>query len=400
MRFYSKCLLIFVCSFLCCNTALCEELLQSKRLQQISNKIASLESERATLAAEMLANDKLLAQLGSEIKSVQANIASGKNELVRLEAVLEDLSSEIQDYSDRQQDALRQSGKRLKAMYVLGGGQQMSLVLASQGKAGLGQISRYMSAIRAHERAALFELKRLGGERLKRVDELNARKQELETLQINAERQQSELRSKQSGLEMAKVTFQKQRASKARILSELRAESLRIETVLSSLVSTEQPKNMIIAEDSEKSLAQVKKEPQVALAPAVDLLSVGFGAPVQGALVAKYGSQVSDGLEQLNKSKGLGYIVAGGKEVRAVATGTASFVGTLGSYGSVVILDHGNRTHTLYSQLASSGVILGGIVQQNDIIGSISALTPGRPYNFYFELRKEGKAIDPKPYLR
>ena len=379
-----------------------DEAPQSERLNEISLKISSLQAEQKELSANMAANEKLSLQLSQEIMAVQESLKNNSGDLEDLRKDTSRLTSEISDYAERYNDLAAQSAARLKAMYMLGGGQQMALTLTSEGKASLGQVTHYMNAIRSHEISNLAELKRLSSERSKRIEELEVKKQEVLSLQEKAQQQQEELKKKQLGLEAAKSNLKKQRANKTKILSELRAEALRIETVLSSLAVSETPR--LPAEDSTNESAKSPDARSLDSVQAAEIQMQGLGdkflAPVNGTIVTRFGSQVSDGLEQLSKSKGLGFAVPEGQEVRAVGAGKASFVGTLGTYGSVIIIDHGNRTHTLYSQLGSTMVVLGQEVRQGDVIAKTTTATAGRAFNLYFELRKEGKAIDPKPFLR
>jgi septal ring factor EnvC (AmiA/AmiB activator) len=67
-------------------------------------------------------------------------------------------------------------------------------------------------------------------------------------------------------------------------------------------------------------------------------------------------------------------------------------------YDTVVIIDHGERSYSLYGRLGKSHVKQGDLVQRRDVIGVTSAAdSKGR--NFYFETRKNGAPVDPGSVL-
>jgi septal ring factor EnvC (AmiA/AmiB activator) len=385
-------------------TAFADEPLQSERLKEINLKVAALQDEQKSLGINMSANEKALSKLTLEITNVQERMQANSTELKNLREASTKISVEIDDYTLRYKELEDQSSARLRALYMMGGGSQMAIKVSSEGRAGLSQISHYMGALRAHEVSSLAELKRLGQERTIRIEALSAKSKELEKLNKEATDQHEELRAKQLQLENTKATLKKQRNAKVKVLSELRAEALRLETVLSSLLESgdggAQNDGDTIFTDKSKD-QRLEKAETSEVAPVVgDGLSSKFPPPVRGPIVTKYGARVSDGLEQQVASKGLGFAAPVGQDVVAVGDGQVSFVGVLGAYGNVIIIDHNFRVCTLYSQLASISVERGQTLKSGDIIGKTGELTAPKPFNLYFELRKQGLALDPKPFMQ
>ena len=379
--------------------------LESERLKELNQKIKSLQDERKAISAGMQANEKFSSQLTQEITVVQEGLRLSAAEISNFQAASSRLSLEVADFEERYKDLSRQSSARLRAMYMLGGGQQMSLSMVSQGKASLGQITHYMNALRSHEVSNLSELQRLKLERLKRVSDLELKKVELQAIYEKSRKQQEDLRKKQSDLELTRAALKKQASGKTRILSELRSEVLRIETVLSSIL---QSPDLSLQSDSKSNQAKQSEDAAIVSELKQQMpsrssgqgLAAKFLAPVRGKIVVQYGSLIADGSDQPMKSKGLCFTAPDGQDIQAVGSGTVSFVGVLGDYGSVVILDHGNRMYSLYSQIANISVSLGQQIEDRQVLGTIGPIVAPRLYNLYFEIRKEGKVIDPKPYLR
>lgn len=75
--------------------------------------------------------------------------------------------------------------------------------------------------------------------------------------------------------------------------------------------------------------------------------------------------------EQIDTAYHLGYDLSVTKQypIEAANSGTVAFVGALGIYGNVVILDHGLGLFTLYGHMSSIDVKVGDSIKQRQILG-------------------------------
>lgn len=96
-----------------------------------------------------------------------------------------------------------------------------------------------------------------------------------------------------------------------------------------------------------------------------------------------------------DESDGTGLEMAGrsGTAVRAVAAGRVAFADRYGSYGRLVILDHGNRYYTVYGGLGQSDVRVGDDVSRSARLGSLDV----EP--LYFEVRRGTRNQDARSWL-
>jgi septal ring factor EnvC (AmiA/AmiB activator) len=85
--------------------------------------------------------------------------------------------------------------------------------------------------------------------------------------------------------------------------------------------------------------------------------------------------------------------------VLAVHPGTVSYAEPFTGFGNLVILDHGGNTFSLYGYLASIGVSRGASVEAGAEIGRVGA-APAGPAALYFEVRVDGRSVDPVQWLR
>jgi septal ring factor EnvC (AmiA/AmiB activator) len=91
---------------------------------------------------------------------------------------------------------------------------------------------------------------------------------------------------------------------------------------------------------------------------------------------------------------GLELIAPPGTAVRAVFPGRVAFADRYDTFGSVVIVDHGDHFYTLLGDLASMDVRVGDDLSAGARIGTI-----GPASVLYFEIRKGASTLDPAPWL-
>lgn len=86
-----------------------------------------------------------------------------------------------------------------------------------------------------------------------------------------------------------------------------------------------------------------------------------------------------------------------GTPVRAAAAGRVAFSDRYGSYGRLVILDHGDGYYTVYGGLGAVEVRVGDDLSREARIGSIG--TDYSPSALFFEVRKGTRTLEPRPWL-
>jgi murein DD-endopeptidase MepM/ murein hydrolase activator NlpD len=89
-------------------------------------------------------------------------------------------------------------------------------------------------------------------------------------------------------------------------------------------------------------------------------------------------------------------------DVRAAEGGTVTAAGWLTGYegyGNVVTVDIGSGYSLLYAHLSVARVVPGQWVSPGDAIGQAGCTGSCTGTHLHFELRKNGVAIDPFPYL-
>jgi murein DD-endopeptidase MepM/ murein hydrolase activator NlpD len=88
-----------------------------------------------------------------------------------------------------------------------------------------------------------------------------------------------------------------------------------------------------------------------------------------------------------------------GDDARCTANGRVVFAGWSGGYGNCVRIAHGNSLETLYGHLSRISVKVGQEVTVGQKIGEVGSTGRSTGTHLHYEIRKNGKAINPISYL-
>jgi septal ring factor EnvC (AmiA/AmiB activator) len=116
--------------------------------------------------------------------------------------------------------------------------------------------------------------------------------------------------------------------------------------------------------------------------------------PAPGIVIAEFGPLSGGG-----QRNGVEISLAEGRPVHAIHEGAVAYADQFTGYGSLVIVDHGEGTYSLYGHLESLDVKRGDRVDPQTQIGASGRNPSGNPA-LYFELRIDGKPVDPLQWLK
>ena len=125
----------------------------------------------------------------------------------------------------------------------------------------------------------------------------------------------------------------------------------------------------------------------------------GLNLPVQGRVIQPYGRQKVSDFEDMIFSKGVEYSTAADSPVVAISMGRVMHVGRMPGYGTIVILDHGERYYSLYGRLGAVSVEKGTVVEKGFPLAKTSQ-PDQKGRNFYFEIRRNGSPVNPQDYFK
>ena len=85
--------------------------------------------------------------------------------------------------------------------------------------------------------------------------------------------------------------------------------------------------------------------------------------------------------------------------VAAVHEGVVAYAAPFAGFGNLVIVDHGSQAFSLYGYLSQVGVQRGARVAHGQPVG-VTGTSPTGAAALYFELRVDGRAVDPLQWLK
>ena len=92
-----------------------------------------------------------------------------------------------------------------------------------------------------------------------------------------------------------------------------------------------------------------------------------------------------------------GYTPIGVSFIRPISGG--SFVNWKGSYGKLIVIDHGSGVQTYYAHLSAWQVYTGQSVSQGQVIGNVGSTGNSTGPHLHIEVRLNGVALNPEKYI-
>lgn len=413
---------------------------ESVALSKYEAEVARLQKEREALEREIVG-----------IKKAQQVLENEERESM---AELERLREEHERTLLREQELRALSRKRLRAMYQFQPQRVNSALLSALMTSASGtnsvdtltppQANYLLARLRSTDQSMLAQLGEALSQQHTRSKELSARSDQLASLKAQKQAKAQALHAERSKLQsLLKLSAQRKAEAEGRVMS-LQAESLRLEQVLVSLMADE-PRRLSASElaDARAALGTADSEVIEGLAGAYDgsiepvkrlsrsapssgaslprSSEVGPGksgsidrrpfdgpgiraqrkqltVPVRGTVVRGFGKQRHKEFSDLVFQRGIEVLVRKDLFVRAIAPGRVLFVGSLPGYGTVVLIDHGQRSHSLYGRLGPVEVAPGLDVERGQEIASLEP-ADRRGSNFYFEVRENSAPVNPRVFF-
>ncbi len=124
-----------------------------------------------------------------------------------------------------------------------------------------------------------------------------------------------------------------------------------------------------------------------------------FMWPVNGKISSPFGYRIHPILKERKLHTGIDISAPHGTPVRAANTGVVIKAGPAGSYGNMVMVDHGGGIVTLYAHNSSLAVGTGASVQKGQVISYVGSTGSSTGNHLHFEVRVNGEYKNPMGWL-
>ena len=341
------------------------------RLAALQREAEALLTQERSLLAELRKLEVDRAIKATQLEQIVRQVAGVQAQLATATARTEALKGE----ADRQRPDV---DARLVQIYKLGRAGYWRLLLDVKDLREIGRAYRTAAALGRIDRDRVEEHRRTMAALVKERGELQARAKELTALQRKARDASVAVERVVTARTELVKSIDTRRDLNAQLTGELQDAQRKLQATLTQ----------IAAGRPAAATALPIRPFQGALPwPAADgVLSARFGPRAQGVA----GPMVRNGIE---------VSVPEGHLVHAVHEGTVAFADLFSGYGTLVIVDHGDKIFSLYGHLGSAAVQKGDHVDASTTVGLAGRNPSGNP-SLYFELRVDGKPVDPVQWLK
>ena len=125
-------------------------------------------------------------------------------------------------------------------------------------------------------------------------------------------------------------------------------------------------------------------------------LNVNLIRPVSGTITSRFGAVSSI---RVNKHTGLDIGAPTGTKIKACAGGTVTFSGYKGSYGYMIVINHGNGVETYYAHCSKLYAGVGQKVSQGEVVAAVGNTGNSTGPHLHLEVRVNGVAYNPQNYV-
>lgn len=347
------------------------------RLDEVTRAIVELKEQLEASRVDHRKEQAQLQQLDLAIQ--QANLEFRALQQRRNEHLgeLETLQHQRADYLASLDERLEQLSEQVRSSYRMGGQSRMKLVLNQDDPVQLGRMLAYYDYLNRAQ--------------VEKISGLREALTTLEGMQQSIDRELSRIKGVQNEQRVVLEALNQQREERKILLAEL---SSQINSEAAQLQELE--RNRRDLEALLERLGNVLSDIPADLGSRVGMAKQKgrLPMPVKGPVRNAFGQRRVAGL------RWQGWLIGAetGTEVNAVAYGRVAFADWLRGYGLLMIIEHGQGYLSLYAHNESLLREAGAWVEPGETI-SVVGSNPGSGQGLYFELRKNGKAIDPASWV-
>ncbi len=348
--------------------------LQTKQ-QELQNQINEATGELEDVQSDLSDNLQQVQKLDERIESSQAELDELNTQITELQTSIDEISAKLEQEEETYDNQKNLLDKRLVAMYEEGETSYLDVILSSSSLAEFLSNYAYLSEIAKYENELLLDIQ--------------SRKKEIELEKEKLANNQEQL-----------ATIKANQTKTARILENTKTVR---ENFIAKL-SDEEKNIQAQIDEYNRQFAEVNAEILKLALEGLDTQYIGgvFAWPTPGytRITSKYGMRTHPitGVYKLHTGVDIGAPM--GASFVAANDGVVVKAGYNGAYGNMVIIDHGGGIQTLYAHGSEIMVNVGDVVKKGEtVVLKVGSTGYSTGAHAHFEVRINGKTVDPMPYI-
>ena len=352
--------------------------------QKAESELQSVKSEIDRVTRQVSEEQVERDRLTQELRTAEVSVGKARQSLEAIRHERAERSARRATLANEKHDAQASIAKertelagQLRAAYLIGHEEPLKLLLNQQDPARAGRMFVYYSYF-GRERADEIHAIEANVTRLEELDtELAEQDARLADLEKQQKTQLSEVERARQQRAVVLVNLENESHSNAQNLERLRNQQAGLEKLLRELREAMAKYPL----DTNSAFGQIRGK---------------LAWPVAGHLVARFGETRAGGV----KWDGVLVATERGASVRAVYQGRVIYSDWLPGLGLLTIIDHGDGYMSLYGHNERLYKAVGDKVAAGDEIASAGDSGGSARPELYFEIRKAGKPVDPKPWFK
>ena len=373
-----------------------QNLRQSIKEQEI--RLAEQKKERTQLVSDLKQQETEIAKL---LTSIEKNNAT----LNKLNKEISQLIKQIDELNIKQQQQRRTLAKQLETAFKLGKNTGFELIFASEQSERNERLITYFGYINDAREQHINALRET-------QLQLNEKKLALQKKQVSQQTLQTKQKQEQVGLEKNRQDRKKtitSLESSMQVNQQKLAQLHENEAKLQAKIAEAERESRRIAEEEARQAKKIQakqKNNNYTLSPEERALmarvsGIGkpkrqFNWPVSGSVLHQFGESLQGELYW----KGMVINAKDGTQVKAITDGRVILASWLQGYGFVVAIDHGKGDMSLYGYNQRVLVAVGDKIYSGQPIALVGSSGGQNSSGLYFEIRRDGKALNPSGWLK
>ncbi|MBU5637731.1 peptidoglycan DD-metalloendopeptidase family protein [Geomonas sp. Red69] len=380
-----------------CRAGANEELQNIKKQIKEKNRLIS-----KTQKVETKVSGELV-QIQKSLAEKQSNLAALGRDLAGVEKGIDQTHDDIERERQEAERKKAQINRRVAALYKGGDTGNLRVFFSSESFPQMSENLRYMRSILANDKK-LFQQYNENLERLNRLKErLEQEAVKKEGLRRSIEAKKREIEQEKSRKATYLVKVRQDKQSYLASLKELQANASRLQSMIQRL---EAKSRKAYSSKGRPGKGSEPARPGVT-AKATPVPNQGLGAqkgrlslPVRGNVIDRFGRHKHPEFDSFTVSNGISVAAPAGSAIHAIYDGEVIFADYFKGYGNMIIVDHGDGFFSLYAHASSIAKRVGSKVSKNDVLASVGDVDSTKGPMLYFEIRYQGKPVDPSPWFR
>jgi len=366
----------------------------AERIRAQREELERIRRERADLERQMANLQGNVHELREEVFNLDRQREATERVIETLDRQLAAINTDVNETTTRMQRAEGELGvrratleRRLVDIYKRGPLYSTEALLTARTFGELVARYKYMHELAVHDRALVGRVQLLR-------DQVARQRRDLVTLRQAVEENRTDKQAEEDRL--ARL-----RGERSSNLQQVQRSAQQIQDRLSALRASESRLTNVIASiESERRRSAATRPSATRESSTLRTSDLGrLDWPVDGTVLYRYGRVVNPN-NTTTRWNGIGIAAAKGTPVHSVAPGTVVSVGQLGTYGLTVIVQHGGGDYSVYASLNSSSVLKNQAIRKGDVVGTVGVSDPELRPHLHFEIRPQGRAVDPESWLR